>query len=72
MLVKELESRIQEALREKCGTNPDHVITKRTEEEKEAIESSGSLAEFVSFINISNFPHHQHCSYETSKRISGK
>ena len=20
----------------------------------------------------SNFPHHQHCSYETSKRISGK
>ena len=52
MLVKELESRIQEALREKYGTNPDHVITKRTEEEKEAIESSGSLAEFVSFINI--------------------
>ena len=37
MLVKELESRIQEALREKYGTNPDHVITKRTEEEKEAI-----------------------------------
>lgn len=55
MLVKELESRIQEALREKYGTNPDHVITKRTEEEKEAIESSGSLAEFVSFINIINW-----------------
>ena len=25
----------------------------------------------VEFI-FSNFPHHQHCSYETSKRISGK
>jgi 2-C-methyl-D-erythritol 4-phosphate cytidylyltransferase len=23
-------------------------------------------------ITNSNFPHHQHCSYETSKRISGK
>ena len=54
MLVKELESRIQEALREKYGTNPDHVITKRTEEEKEEIETSGSLAEFVSFINVIN------------------
>ena len=23
-------------------------------------------------ITYSNFPHHQHCSYETSKRILGK
>ena len=24
------------------------------------------------YVYISNFPHHQHCSYENSKRISGK
>lgn len=30
----------------------------------------GAHREFLEF--DSNFPHHQHCSYETSKRISGK
>ncbi len=31
-----------------------------------------TVNDFTKKINISNFPHHQHCSYETSKRISGK
>lgn len=55
MLKEELESRIQKALGEKYGPAPDQVINKRVEEEKKAIERTGSAADLVSFINIINW-----------------
>lgn len=63
VFVKNLCSSSQEALYFQCFmTNGENPSNDYFENEKS----------FPIYLIFSNFPHHQHCSYETSKRISGK